>query len=207
MLRSGVYQFQFLFSILSPSSISLSQVIIPAPLPSPSSCSISLVSLPAPCPLSQFWYLFPSLAPSSGSCSLSWNPVPCPGPPLLFQFPALGPSSCSCTLSWAPVQFLFPVVSRNARQVMAEYRERQNVQIKKQSVYLKQSQVLGKDYRPQRFTALDTFCLYVQFGQVRDSYRRILIDIRKFKCCSQNVLNTKKLCALNNLIYCAVVSK
>jgi hypothetical protein len=28
---------------------------------------------------------------------------------------------------------------------MAEYRERQNVQIKKQSVYLKQSQVLGKD--------------------------------------------------------------
>jgi hypothetical protein len=36
-------------------------------------------------------------------------------------------------------------VSRNAKQVMAEYRERQNIQIKKQSVYLKQSQVLGKD--------------------------------------------------------------
>ena len=32
---------------------------------------------------------------------------------------------------------------RNAKQVMAEYRERQNIQIKKQSVYLKQSQVLG----------------------------------------------------------------
>jgi hypothetical protein len=43
---------------------------------------------------------------------------------------------------------------------MAEYRERQNVQIKKQSVYLKQSQVLGKDYRPQRFTALDMFVLF-----------------------------------------------
>ncbi len=32
---------------------------------------------------------------------------------------------------------------------MAEYRERQNVQIKKQSVYLKQSQVLGKDLWPK----------------------------------------------------------
>jgi hypothetical protein len=40
------------------------------------------------------------------------------------------------------------VLSRNAKQVMAEYRERQNVQIKKQSVYLKQSQVLGKDLWP-----------------------------------------------------------
>jgi hypothetical protein len=47
------------------------------------------------------------------------------------------------------------VLSRNAKQVMAEYRERQNVQIKKQSVYLKQSQVLGKDFWPKNLDRVD----------------------------------------------------
>ena len=60
---------------------------------------------------------------------------------------------------------------RNAKQVMAEYRERQNIQIKKQSVYLKQSQVLGTritdKYKSKQF--LNRFLLQTRlfmFGQI-----------------------------------------
>jgi len=60
----------------------------------------------------------------------------------------------TCQYSFQAVSKIFIpefscALSRNAKQVMAEYRERQNVQIKKQSVYLKQSQVLGKDLWPK----------------------------------------------------------
>jgi hypothetical protein len=52
-------------------------------------------------------------------------------------------------ISRTVIPVFFCALNRNAKQVMAEYRERQNVQIKKQSVYLKQSQVLGKDLWPK----------------------------------------------------------
>jgi hypothetical protein len=60
---------------------------------------------------------------------------------------------------------------------MAEYRERQNVQIKKQSVYLKQSQVLGKDFWPKNLYRIRNDFAYLKVHKIENLNSQLLQDL------------------------------